>query len=157
MMVAGLLLVAGFALAQTKAPAGLDQLKQLAGEWEGLNTKGKTVRATYKVISGNTAVMETLIPPDEQEMVTVFYPNGKQLLMTHYCTTGNQPRMRAAVANEKEVQFNLIDITNLPTPNTGHMGRMQIEFVDANHINESWIWRENGKDTTEVFHFARRK
>lgn len=154
---AGLLLVTGFVLAQAKDPGGLDRLKSLAGNWEGTNSEGKTVRATYSVVSGNTAVMETLNPSDESGMVTVFYPNGNQLMMTHYCSSGNQPRMRATASNEKEVLFSFLDATNLSNPSAGHMHQMKIELVDANHIVESWTWRENGQDKVEVFHFARKR
>jgi hypothetical protein len=153
----GLLFVTGFVLAQAKPPGGFDRLKSLAGDWEGTNPKGKTVRATYSVVSGNTAVMETLNPSDEPGMITVFHPDGNQLMMTHYCSSGNQPRMRATASNEKELLFSFLDATNLSSPSAGHMQRLQIEFVDANHIVESWTWRENGEDKSEVFHFARRK
>jgi len=38
----------------------LDKLKSLAGNWEGKSTDGKTIRANYKLVSGGTAVAETL-------------------------------------------------------------------------------------------------
>jgi hypothetical protein len=157
--VAAFLLSAGLGLAQSKSPAGpagLDQLKRLAGNWEG-EDEGKVVHATYKVISAKTAVMEILNPPDEADMVTVFYPDGKNLMMTHYCATGNQPRMRAAAANTKEIEFRFVDATNLASSADGHMVGLVIQFDDADHITEKWTWRENGQDTVHVFHFRRVK
>jgi hypothetical protein len=157
-LVVTLLLSAGFGFAQSKpsGPAGLDQLKNLAGNWEG-QEEGKVVHATYKIISANTAVMETLNPPDEPEMVTVFYPDGSHLMMTHYCATGNQPRMRAAAANGKEIEFRFVDATNLASSADGHMVGLVIQFDDADHITEKWTWRQNGQDAVHVFHFRRVK
>ena len=157
--IAALLLSAGFGLAQPKSPAGpagMDQLKSLAGSWEG-EEEGKVIHATYKVVSANTAVMEILNPPDEHDMVTVFYPDGSRLMMTHYCAAGNQPRMRAAAANAKEIQFRFVDATNLASSADGHMVGLVIQFDDADHITEKWTWRANGKDAEHVFHFRRVK
>jgi hypothetical protein len=157
--VAVLLMFAGIGLAQSKAPAGpagMDQLKILAGNWEG-EEEGKVVRAIYKVISSNTAVMEILNPPDEHDMVTVFYPDGNRVMMTHYCATGNQPRMRAASVNGKEIQFQFMDATNLASSADGHMNGLTIQFDDADHITEKWTWRQNGQDAVHVFHFRRVK
>lgn len=154
-----LLLSAGLGLAQSKAPtgpAGMDQLKSLAGNWEG-EEEGKVVHATYKVISSKTAVMEVLNPPDEADMVTVYYPDGNRLMMTHYCATGNQPRMRAASVNGKEIQFQFMDATNLANSADGHMNGLTIQFDDADHITEKWTWRQNGQDAVHVFHFRRVK
>ena len=50
---------------------------------------------SYKVVSGGSALMETIREPNGTEMVTGFHPDGDRLLMTHYCSLGNQPRMRA--------------------------------------------------------------
>ncbi len=155
--VAGVILLsAGVMFGQSKAPAGMDQLKSLAGNWEG-EQEGKVVHATYKIISSNTAVIEILNPPDEHDMVTVFYPDGSRLMMTHYCASGNQPRMRAASANGKEIQFRFVDATNLASPAAGHMSSLVIQFDDADHITEHWTWQENGKDADHVFHFRRVK
>jgi hypothetical protein len=158
-MVAALLLYARLGLAQSKAPvgpAGLDQLKSLAGNWEG-DDGGKIVHATYKVISSKTAVMEILNPPDEADMVTVFYPDNTNLMMTHYCATGNQPRMRATAVNGKEIQFQFVDATNLASAADGHMNGLVIQFDDADHITEKWTWRQNGQDSVHVFYFRRVK
>src|SRR5262245_23582703 len=68
---------------------GLEQFKQLAGDWVGKEVKGpnegKEVRASYKVTSGGSAVVETLLPGTDHEMVTVIHPDGNDLVLTHYC------------------------------------------------------------------------
>src|SRR5690349_10162902 len=75
----------------------LEQIKALAGTWEGTaETDGKTEPAAieYKVSSMGTVVVETLFPGTPHEMVSIYHDdeNGK-LTMTHYCAIGNQPQL----------------------------------------------------------------
>jgi len=104
-IVGSVLALAGFAAADKPAPKaeakhpGLEQFKQLAGEWVGKEVEGKKdkeVHVKYKVTSGGSAVVETLFPDTDHEMVTVITRDGDDLVLTHYCMLGNQPQMKAA-------------------------------------------------------------
>jgi hypothetical protein len=142
-----------------KDPAGFSRIKSLAGEWEGKRPDGKVTRLSYKVASAGSAVVETLTPSDEMEMVTVYHADGDSILMTHYCAANNQPRMRARVTsdNPKEIAFSYVDAANLSTPGEGHMSALTLTFEDANHISEAWTWTGEGGGKPEVFRFERKK
>jgi hypothetical protein len=58
----------------------LDKLKSLAGNWEGKSTDGKAIHASYKLVSGGTAVAETLSASGEPDMLTVYHSNGGRLM-----------------------------------------------------------------------------
>src|SRR5262245_49740277 len=77
--------------------AGFEKIKALSGEWEvtrgGDEHHGGTV--TYKVTAGGSAVLETLFGGTKHEMITLYYLDGKDLALTHYCMLQNRPRMRA--------------------------------------------------------------
>src|SRR5262245_19588365 len=79
----------------SKASA-FEKFKQLAGEWQGTGdgAHGKDMRVKYQVTSGGSAVVETVFPGTDHEMVTVIHPDGDDLLLTHYCLLGNQPQMK---------------------------------------------------------------
>jgi hypothetical protein len=57
----------------------------------------------------------------------------------------------------KELSFDYQGAGNLKSPSTGHQHHLVLQFVDQDHITESWTWRENGKDTPMVFQFTRKK
>src|ERR1700722_13088585 len=85
-----------------KAPAathaGLDKLKKLTGTWVEADKDGKPtdkVVSVIKVTASGSAVTETLFPGQPMEMVSVYHKDGADLVMTHYCALGNQPRMKA--------------------------------------------------------------
>lgn len=154
-----LVFVAGPARAQTKANAGFEKLKTLMGEWDGKTEKGKPVRVSYRLASARTALLETLSSPDESEMVTVYHADGNRVALTHYCDANNQPRMRAEPPSGpiRQLAFNFGGATNLAGPSTGHMHKLVVAFEDQDHFTQRWTWRENGREVTEVFHFARKK
>ena len=148
-------------LAQTKPNPGFEKLKTLVGTWESTARDGKHATATYELVSSGTALLERLggdAHPDMQ-MVTVYHADGDRLVMTHYCSAGNQPRMRAEPASGEveALRFTFLDATNLASPDAGHMHSLVVSFHDPDSFTQEWTWRENGKDRVTVFHWSRSK
>jgi hypothetical protein len=135
-----------------------DQIKTLAGEWEGKTSDGTVVRTSYRVVSNGSAVMNVLNPANEPEMVTMFHMDGASVMVTHYCSAGNQPRMVATSAPKPNViAFAFKDVTNVAGPAEGHMSGLVLTLVDANHHQQEWIFRQDGKDQRDTFTFTRKK
>jgi hypothetical protein len=133
------------------------QLLTLAGEWKG-SEAGRTATLTYTVISGGNALMESMkMPAPEPDMVTVYHRDGDALLATHYCSIGNQPRMRASGGDGKSIRFRFLDITNLK-PGSDHIQHLTVNFEDANHFTQEWTGFSKGKEgPPEVFHWTRQQ
>jgi hypothetical protein len=142
---------------QKKPNYGFDRVKALLGVWEGTTKDGKTVKVTYTLVADGSAVMETLDPSNESSMITMYHPDGSRVMMTHYCSAHNQPRMRAeaAAADPKTLTFNFVDATNLSSPSDGHMERLVINFVDPDHFTQEWTFKVKDQKKVEVFSFQR--
>src|SRR5215469_13042105 len=141
------------------AAAAFEQLRSLSGDWDGQDQGGAVVHSSFRMVAGDTTVLETLKHGDMQEMLTLYSLDGDSIALQHYCPTNNQPRMRATPAAGKVVTqlvFEFQGAGNLPDSDTGHQNKLILEFVDANHITERWTWRAKGKDTVTVFPMARR-
>jgi hypothetical protein len=136
-----------------------EKMKSLVGEWQGKSSDGTTAKVTYALVSDNSALMEKLVMGGESEMVTMYHPDGDHLMMTHYCSAHNQPRMRSqrVPAEIKNIIFDLVDVTNLSTPDAGHMKKLVLTFVDQDHLAQEWIWTEKGKESAVVIRFERKK
>jgi len=135
-----------------------DAMTSLVGEWEGRDEQGHAKRAQYRLVSNGTVLMETLDSSEDTEMVTLYSLDGDRLVMTHYCSIGNQPRMSAKTgADPARIEFEFQDATNLSSPATGHMTGLVVIRKDAGHFAQRWTFSEAGKAQTEVFEFARRK
>lgn len=142
-----------------KTNAGFEQLKSLAGEWEGVNAEGKSAHMEYQVVSNGSAMMERLHPAAESEMMTMYSPDGDRVAVTHYCNVGNQPQMRtdALTGPTQKFTFNFVRATNLESTAAGHMGKLVVTVPDRNHLIQEWSFIENGKVThAEVFRFTRK-
>lgn len=145
---------------QNTATTAYERLKSLAGEWQAKLPNGKFHKVLYEVGPSGTILIETLQPPDEPPMMSVYHIDGDKLAMTHYCSVGNQPRMSAAVQEGEEIKtlnFEFRDISNLTKPSQGHMRSLVITFKDKDHMRHEWKWHEDGKETANVFDFERSK
>ena len=151
-----LLLTATAALAQSTAQKSFDQLKSLTGNWAGKTSEGKTVQVTFRDTAGGSALMSE-IQGHGENMVSMIHLDGpNRLLLTHYCGTGNQPRMQAtSSADGKTITFDFFDGTNLASPEAGHMQSVVITMLDPNHHLETWTFADHGQQMKEVFDLQR--
>ena len=141
------------------ADTSLAPLKFLMGEWKGTDADGKPYKTSYALSSGGTTLAETLTTPDSPPMTTMCYSDGEQLMLTHYCSLSNQPRMRASGVKEgdKTMTFSFVDATNLRHPTDVHMHQLSIEVKDHDHFTQTWILSKAGKEVPKVFAFERVK
>lgn len=144
--------------AGTPAESAFKKVQSLAGHWEGKDAHGMAAKTSFEVLASGTAVMEKLEAPGMEEMITLYSLDRDGIALVHYCPTNNQPRMRVAPSSDdvKELSFDYQGAANLKSPETGHQHHLVLKFEDADHITETWTWRENGKDTPMVFHFTRK-
>ena len=161
-----LALVPGVQAQETKKEASerpaLARFADLAGEWVGKGMHGDAeheAKVTYKVTSGGTAVVETIDPGGEHEMVTVIHPDGDSLLLTHYCMIGNQPHMRARPkAGDNKVAFEFVKATNMKSDKDMHMHSVTFTFVDKDTLRTEWTNYNEGKEAGKaVFELKRKK
>jgi hypothetical protein len=129
--------------------AAFDRFKALSGEWIAAEDaemvkKGDLV-ARYAVTAAGSAVVETIFPGTEHEMVTVYHADGPDLVLTHFCMEGNQPRMRAKGARGPRIDFAFDGGTNIDPARDRHMHSATFEFVGANEIRSEWSELAEGK------------
>jgi hypothetical protein len=129
--------------------AKLEKLKKLAGTWVAADKDGKPtdqVVSVVKVTAGGSVVHETLFPGQPQEMVSIYHIDGGDLVMTHYCMLGNQPRMKADPKSPaNQIHFEFAGGTNLDPAKDKHMHEGTITFVDDDHIKFCGVAWEGGK------------
>jgi hypothetical protein len=155
-----------FAIAPARAggngTAAFEQLKSLAGHWETEKTNTDKATLDLEVTSGGTAVIERARMTDASktvEMITLYYLDGDQLKLTHYCMAGNQPTMHGSYAPDtKTLTFDFESATNLKSPNDGHMHHAVYTFIDNDHFKTTWTFRKDQKDAfTEDVTYVRSK
>ena len=158
-------LIAATAFAQSAAPKSdaeksFDQMKTLAGTWEGHvstvpqapDIEGKLMQVSMRVTSmGHTLMHEATGYGRPDDPITMFVVDGDRLLLTHYCDADNRPRMVGKMSPDgKTVEFEFLDVTgNLQY---GHMQHAVFTFIDANHHSEDWTFLVEGKQGPMPMH-----
>lgn len=132
------LLISTAALAQSAAQKSFEQLKALAGSWEG-TLDGQSLQVSLRVTSKGNALLHEMKGSGPDDPITLFHLDGERLLLTHYCDAGNQPRMVATISPDgKTIVFDFVDATNLLSSQLGHMQRVTFTFIDSDHHTEKW-------------------
>jgi hypothetical protein len=139
-----------------------EKLKSLVGHWETDKTNMNKATLDLELTSGGTAVLEKFHMVDNGkpvEMTTLYYLDGDQIKLTHYCMAGNQPTMRGSYAPEtKTITFDLVSISNLKNPGDGHMHHAVYTFIDNDHLKTTWTFQKEQKDAfTEDVTYVRAK
>lgn len=132
---------------------GLERMKKLAGTWVEADKDGKPtdkVMSVIKVTSGGSAVQETIFPGQPQEMVSIYHRDGSDLVMTHFCVLGNQPRLKADPKSpSNQIHFVFAGGTNLDPTKDLHMHEGTLTFVDDDHIEVNGVAWVGGKADTD--------
>ncbi len=156
--------VLGLAICAAASPSGwassvdtatyFEQLKQgLVGEWTGtLQPIDKPVAATFYLSGNGSALVEDIRRLDKDwRMLTVYHLNGAELRLTHFCSFRNQPRLRATTASQEgeglEIEFDLVDVTNLAESGPRYTHRMLVSLIDPDHASVTYFGFEQGKET----------
>jgi hypothetical protein len=154
------LLAAMAAFAQSSGQKSFDTIKSLAGNWEGKDSQGGAVEVSNRVTAGGSAVMseiKTNMHGKSEDMISMINMDGDRLLLTHYCSAGNQPRMQAALSPDgKSITFSFIDATNLASADAPHMKSVTFNFIDENHHTEEWHFAMQGKEMVQRFDLQRK-
>ena len=144
------------------APA-FERLKAMEGEWidlTGVFGKKGAVVATYKVTGAGNTVIESFPVGTPHEMTTVYHRDGSHIVLTHYCSGGTQPRMRAKQVHGNVLEFDFDGGTNIDPASTSHMHSARYEFISKDEVKAEWRnWDKGKEDPAHLgrMHLARKK
>jgi hypothetical protein len=135
-----------------EAPDGrvaFDKLKTLAGTWHGYADKPDNPGTVeYRMVAGGSVLMETLLPGTPHEMISMYFLEGGNLLMTHYCAVGNQPQMVYDRKHSKpdEFVFKFDGGRGFIAREDLHVHNGAIKFIDDKHLETTWTSWNHGKE-----------
>jgi hypothetical protein len=136
------------------ANSAFETMKTLAGTWLVADEDGKPtdqVASVIKVTAGGSAVQETLFPGKPQEMVSIYTVDGPDLVMTHYCVLGNQPRLKADPdSSANQIRFQFAGGTNLDPAKDKHMHSATLTIVDDSHIEVAGVGWQGGAPAKDM-------
>jgi hypothetical protein len=133
-----------------QAKQQFERMKRLAGTWQARSTKGWEGRYTVRVIARGSAILVTSEFVDEpgEGMATLYYLDGAQLKLTHYCEAGNQPTLVLTEVADggKRAEFAFVGGTGMVSRDVGHMDGLVVRFEGDDIHHDRWSWYANGKE-----------
>jgi hypothetical protein len=144
------------------AGAAFARMKTLVGTYETPATEvatspevGGGVKVSYEVTSGGHTLMEKLDAGGEHEMVSLYFLEGFDLALVHYCAIGNRPHMRLdrAASTIDDLRFEWDGTaTDIDPAQDPHIHTARFRFKDATHAESEWtFWKEGKADHTKTF------
>lgn len=144
---------------EAAARGAFDRLRALEGEWAGRSTDDDSgsilfddARFEYRVTGSGTALMELANAGTPDEMLSIFYMDGDRLVLQHYCSAGNQPRMELIRADSDVLLFDLVGGDNFDPAADGHIHRVRFVLGADAPMESYWSWFEGDRED----HTARR-
>ena len=139
------------------AQLAFEKIKAMEGTWVPAEGESKDPATIFHVSAGGTAVLETIFPGTEKEMLTVYFVENDELCLTHYCMLGNQPEMRAEIDGNK-LTFGFCGGCNIDVDSTMHMNNATYEILSPNRFKTTWNLYNGGKlAEAHSFEFVRLK
>src|SRR6185436_18224606 len=134
--------------AKSEATTAFDKLKQLDGTWTGAVGKpdGEKAKIIYKITAGGSVVMETLFPETDHEMISMYHLENGELIATHYCAMGNQPRMKLSKATPSEMTFDFVGGVGIDPEKSAHIHGGTITLRPDGKMEALWRVFRGGKE-----------
>jgi len=126
-----------------------ERMKKLVGSWEAHMKMGEqtmSMKASYKLTSGGSVLIETTHEGTPHEMVSVYHDNKKkELVMTHYCAEHNQPKLILKGINNDKLTMDLSPDSDIDPAKETHIHSVSIQFDGDDKMNHEWTSHKNGK------------
>lgn len=140
--------------APTAEKTTLERLRALAGDWAIQDSMGKltNLRATYKVVAGGAAVVETLLADTPEETVTIYPLDGRRVTATQVSRRGAPLRLVPREFERGTMRFGPEEAAAEP----GGLVDLRLTPLDEEHLRVEWTL-SNGEEgvVTRAFELSR--
>jgi hypothetical protein len=136
------------------AATAFQQLSGLVGTWRNADRPQSPLRIRFYLTAGGTVLVESWERTDGQpHSLTLYHRDGANLIATHYCPQGNQPRLALATSG-KSLAFTFRDATDLDSGES-HLHDLGFDLTDPNRPIRSEVYRQDDKAEDTVLHLTR--
>ncbi len=136
--------------------AAFGQLMTLVGDWKGTSPTGRELSVSYRMVANDTVLVETWTLAPGKQALTLYHMDDRQLIATHYCPLGNQPRLvLERTPAPGRFEFGFRGATNLQATTEAHQDSFWIELQGPDAMSRSETYCEAGVSETEAVAYAR--
>ena len=134
--------------------SAFQQLQTLVGDWSGPRPDGRPVGVSYRMSANGSALVETWTLAPGQESLTIYHMDKRDLVATHFCPVGNQPRLVMTRAAGSRFDFTVRDGTGIE-PGASFQHDFWIEIGADGRITRSETYVQGDGTEEETITYSR--
>ena len=137
------MILAGPALADELEPpvSSFAQMSALVGDWEREGTDGSKFHIQFELTAKDSVLIERWVSRGKTHSLTLYHRDKADVVATHYCPQGNQPRMRMTTPDgASKIRFDFWDATNLVNPTDNHQHQLSFDLSDPEHVRRGEVY-----------------
>ena len=145
---------AGPALAEDlpAMPSSFEQMSTLVGDWKREGTDGIKFHIEFELTANDSVLIERWVSGGKTHSLTLYHRDKADLVATHYCPQGNQPRMKMSTPDgAAQIAFDFWDATNLAKPTDNHQHSLSFDLSEPDRVKraETYLSGE-GEEPSEM-------
>ena len=129
------------------------KMKSLVGIWKKEGENNSKFKISFELTANDTTLIETWIYEEKKYSLTLYHLNGENLMATHYCPQGNQPRLHLSGSSTlNSVSFTYLDATNLKSIKDSHQHSLGFDLSKSSnriHRKETYLSKV-GEEASEL-------
>lgn len=133
-------------------PSSFEQMSALVGDWKRAGKDGSKFRIEFELTANKSVLVERWVVGEKTHSLTLYHRDKADVVATHYCPQGNQPRMRMSTLNgASQITFDFWDATNLAEPTDSHQHQLSFDLSDLQRIKRGEVYMSGeGKKSSEL-------
>ena len=136
--------------------ARFEAMKHRVGIWRSADSPTSPLRIEFSLTAGGTVLLEHWTRDGQPHSMTLYHQDGDQLIATHYCPQGNQPRLATLPqADGDVVRFAFKDATDLDEANESYAVALAFDLSDEQTLIRSETYRSGGVDEASELRLVR--
>lgn len=118
-------------------------MKEALGIWRPAENSESPLRIRFSLTAGGTVLVEEWTRNGQPHSLTLYHRDGRDLIATHYCPQGNQPRLAMVhQIGSSGVRFALKDVTDLDADHESHAVAIAFDMSEGLFLVRQETYRQ---------------
>ncbi|GAB2890590.1 hypothetical protein ACCI51_03395 [Microbulbifer echini] len=129
-----------------KSSIVFERMKLLQGDWKKEGDTAGNFHIKFSQTAADSVLVENWLYKGKSHSLTIYHIDNSNLLATHYCPQGNQPRLQLTSSVEsRPIEFSFKDATNLGDLEANHQHSLAFEWLENGKVIRTESYMENGE------------
>ncbi|MEO9634432.1 MAG: hypothetical protein ABJF89_02745 [Parasphingorhabdus sp.] len=133
-------------------PSSFEQMSKLVGDWKREGRDGSKFHIEFELTANNSVLVERWVSRGKTHSLTLYHRDQADVVATHYCPQGNQPRMKMSTPDgATKITFDFWDATNLAKPTDNHQHSLSFDLSQPDRVKRAEIYLSSaGEEPSEL-------